>query len=87
MVYKLAKQRDQATKDVQIKMVKGAAGTLLTNEEEVLERWKDYFEGLMNVENPIERLEEEPSFINSSVHVVARGEVKTALQKMRKVKL
>ena len=60
--------------------------TVLTNEEEVLKRWKYYFEGLMNVENPIERREEEPPLINCSVHVVTRDEVKTALQKMQKGK-
>ena len=45
MVYRIAKQRDQATKDVQkIRMVKDAAGTVLINEEGALKRCKDYFE-------------------------------------------
>ena len=87
MVCRIADQRDQATKDVhQIRMVKDSAGSVLTSEEEVLKRWKDYFEALMNVENPIERREEEPPLINSSVHIVTRDEFKTALQKMEKVK-
>ena len=87
MVCRIANQREQATKDVhQIRIVKDAAGSVQTNEEEVLKRWKDYFKALMNVENPIERHEEEPPLINFSVHVVTRDEFKTALQKLEKVK-
>ena len=87
MVYRIAKQRDRATKDVQkIRMVKDAAGTVLINEEGVLKRWKDYFEELMNVENAMESREEEPPLINSSVHDITRDEVKTALKKMKKGK-
>ena len=87
MVYRIAKQRDRATKDVQkIRMVKDAAGTVLINEEGVLKRWRDYFEELMNVENPMESREEEPPLINSPVHDMSRDEVQTALKKMKKAK-
>ena len=52
----------------------------------MLNRWKDYSEGLINVEKPIERREVEPPLINSSKHVVTRYEVNTALQSMKKGK-
>ncbi|XP_063597924.1 uncharacterized protein LOC134774443 [Penaeus indicus] len=58
MVYRVAKQRDRAAKDVQqIRLLKNAEDKVL-NIEAVLQRWKDYFEGLMNVENPREVKEE-----------------------------
>ncbi|XP_037779485.1 uncharacterized protein LOC119576030 [Penaeus monodon] len=55
MVYRVAKQRDKEAKDVQqIRLMEDAEDKVLTIEEEVLQRWKDYLGGLMNVENPRE---------------------------------
>ncbi|XP_047486793.1 uncharacterized protein LOC125037635 [Penaeus chinensis] len=59
MVYRVTKQRDRAAKDIQkIRLIKDAEDKVLTTEKEVLQRWKDYFEELMNVENPREMREE-----------------------------
>lgn len=44
----MAWQRDCAGKDLQqVMVVKDRDGTVLASEENVLIRWKEYFEGLM----------------------------------------
>ena len=44
-VYRVAKQQDRTTKDVQqVRMVKNEGEGVLTRAEEVLKRWKDYWE-------------------------------------------
>jgi hypothetical protein len=47
-LYRLARQRDRAGKDVlqlqlQVRVMKGKDGNVLTSEERVLGRWKEYF--------------------------------------------
>ena len=55
-LYRLARQRDRAEKDVlQVQVIKDADGNVLTSEESVLRRWMEYFEELMNEENERER--------------------------------
>ena len=45
-LYPLARQRDQAGKDVQqVQVIRDRDGSVLTSEESVLRRWKEYFEG------------------------------------------
>ena len=67
-------------------MVKDEGGRVLTREEEVLKRWKDYFEGLTNVENFKERRESGAQTIDSEVQAVNKKEVKKAFKKMKKKK-
>ena len=60
-------------------MIKDENGKVL-HEEEVKERWKMYFEQLMNVEN--ERIEREVETARESeIEVVSVEEVRRALQK------
>ena len=48
-IYKLAKLRERKTKDFKyIKCVKGEDERVLIKEEEIKERWKSYFENLLN---------------------------------------
>ncbi|XP_051784793.1 uncharacterized protein LOC127528352 [Erpetoichthys calabaricus] len=55
-LYQLARQKDRAVKDVQqVRVIKDKDGNILTNEESVLSRWKEYFERLMNEENEGEK--------------------------------
>lgn len=47
-----ARQRDGAEKDVlQVRVIKDRNGSVLTSEESVLMRWKEYSEKLMNEEH------------------------------------
>ena len=48
-IYRLAKSRDQATKDnYQCYFVKAEDGTLLMNTEKNISRWAEYFRDLLN---------------------------------------
>ncbi|KAK3551000.1 hypothetical protein QTP70_011437 [Hemibagrus guttatus] len=49
VLYRLARQRDRDGKDVQqVRVIKNRDGRVLTSEESVQRRWKEYFEELMN---------------------------------------
>ena len=51
-LYRLARQRDRAGKDVQhVMVIKDENGNVVVNSKAVLKRWKEYFEKLMNEEN------------------------------------
>ena len=51
-LYRLARQRDRAGKDIQhVRVIKDENGNVMVNSEAVLKRWKEYFEKLMNKEN------------------------------------
>ncbi|KAK3528677.1 hypothetical protein QTP70_007721 [Hemibagrus guttatus] len=55
-LYRLARQRDRDGKDVQqVRVIKDREGRVLTSEESVQRRWKEYFEELMNEENEREK--------------------------------
>ncbi|KAK3517174.1 hypothetical protein QTP70_000567 [Hemibagrus guttatus] len=55
-LYRLARQRDRDEKDVQqVRVIKDRDGRVLTSEESVQRRWKEYFEELMNEENEREK--------------------------------
>ncbi|KAK3558233.1 hypothetical protein QTP86_013968 [Hemibagrus guttatus] len=50
-LYRIARQRDRDGKDVQqVRVIKDRDGRVLTSEESVQRRWKEYFEELMNEE-------------------------------------
>ena len=85
-LYRLARQRDRAGKDVQhVKIIKDENGNVMVNSEAVLIRWK-YFEKLMNKENDRESRKEEAEVVNEEVNCISREEVKNALRRMKKDK-
>ena len=86
-LYRLARQRNRAGKDVQhVRVIKDKNGNVMVNSEAVLKRWKEYFEKLMNEENNRDPRTEEAEVINEEVNCVSREEVKNALRRMKKVK-
>ncbi|XP_063600261.1 uncharacterized protein LOC134776436 [Penaeus indicus] len=51
--YRIAKQRNRQSQDVQqVKVVKSENGEVLVEGQAVQQRWKEYFEDLLNQENP-----------------------------------
>ena len=51
-LYRLARQRNRAGKDVQhMRVIKDENGNVMVHSEAVLKRWKEYFEKLINEEN------------------------------------
>ena len=70
-LYRLARQRDRAGKDVQhMRIIKDENGNVMVNSEAVLKRWKEYFEKLMSKENNREPRTEEPEVVNEEVNCV-----------------
>ena len=83
-LYRLARQRDRAGKDVQhVRVIKDKNGNVMVNSEAVLKRWKEYFEKLMNEENNRDPRTEEAEVVNEEVICVSR-EVKKCTKKDEK---
>ncbi|KAI5746693.1 hypothetical protein M8J77_006372 [Diaphorina citri] len=82
-LYRLAKERDKASKDfTHIMQVKNKEGVVLKGEEDIKSRWKEYFNNLLNEENP--RLPTEESLPNQGViRDVDKSEVWEALKAMK----
>ena len=83
-LYRLARQRHQAGKDVQqVRMMKDKDGNVMTDEESVLRMWKEYNMGLMNEENERERREIDGERVNLEVESVSKEEVMENMQRMK----
>ena len=86
-LYRLARNRDRAGKDVQhVRVITDENGNVMVNLEAVLKRWQEYFEKLMNEENNREPRTEEAEVVNEEVNCVSREEVKNAPRRMKKGK-
>ncbi|KAK3558621.1 hypothetical protein QTP86_022047 [Hemibagrus guttatus] len=83
-LYRLARQRDRDGKDVQqVRGVKDRDGSVLTSEESVQRRWKEYFEELMNEENEREKRVEGVNSVEQKVDKIRKDEVRKALKRMK----
>ncbi|KAK3522543.1 hypothetical protein QTP86_023298 [Hemibagrus guttatus] len=83
-LYRLARQRDRDGKDVQqVRVIKDRDGRVLTSEESVQRRWKEYFEELMNEENEREKRVEGVNSVEQKVDQIRKDEVRKALKRMK----
>ncbi|KAK3541624.1 hypothetical protein QTP86_033058, partial [Hemibagrus guttatus] len=83
-LYRLARQRDQDGKDVeQVRVIKDRDQRVLTSEESVQRRWKEYFEELMNEENEREKRVEGVNSVEQKVDKIRKDEVRKALKRMK----
>ncbi|KAK3528212.1 hypothetical protein QTP86_026675 [Hemibagrus guttatus] len=83
-LYRLASQRDRDGKDVQqVRVIKDRDGRVLTSEESVQRRWKEYFEELMNEENEREKRVEGVNSVEQKVDKIRKDEVRKALKRMK----
>ncbi|KAK3507290.1 hypothetical protein QTP70_013546 [Hemibagrus guttatus] len=83
-LYRLARQRDRDGKDVQqVRVIKDRDGRVLTSEESVQRRWKEYFEELMNEENEREKRVEGVNSVEQKVDKIRKDEVQKALKRMK----
>ncbi|KAK3515670.1 hypothetical protein QTP70_026462 [Hemibagrus guttatus] len=72
-LYRLARQRDRDGKDVQqVRVIKDRDGRVLTSEESVQRRWKEYFEELMNEENEREKRGEGVNSVEQKVDKIRK---------------
>ncbi|KAK3560803.1 hypothetical protein QTP86_019503, partial [Hemibagrus guttatus] len=83
-LYRLARQRDRDGKDVQqVRVIKDRDGRVLTSEESVQRRWKEYFEELMNEENEREKRVEGVNSVEQKVDKIRKDEVRKSLKRMK----
>ncbi|KAK3543882.1 hypothetical protein QTP70_030154 [Hemibagrus guttatus] len=83
-LYRLARQRDRDGKDVQqVRVIKDRDGRVLTSEESVQRRWKEYFEELMNEKNEREKRVEKVNSVEQKVDKIRKDEVRKALKRMK----
>ncbi|KAK3543455.1 hypothetical protein QTP70_020933, partial [Hemibagrus guttatus] len=83
-LYRLARQRDRDGKDVQqVRVIKDRDGKVLTSEESVQRRWKEYFEELMNEEDEREKRVEGVNSVEQKVDKIRKDEVRKALKRMK----
>ncbi|KAK3514261.1 hypothetical protein QTP70_012099 [Hemibagrus guttatus] len=83
-LYRLSRQRDRDGKDVQqVRVIKDRDGRVLTSEESVQRRWKEYFEELMNEENEREKRVKGVNSVEQKVDKIRKDEVRKALKRMK----
>ena len=82
-IFKLAQMRNKSTKDItHIKQIKDKDGNVLRKERDIIIRWKEYFEALLNEEN--ERFLRGDGHVNyGPVTEITKDEVRTSLRKMK----
>ena len=86
-VFKIAKQKNRQSKDVQqVRVIKSKTGEILMEEEKVKQRWKEYFDNLLNHENPRERRETRTEERERDVEDISGEEVRTKLRRTKKGK-
>ena len=84
MIYKMAKQRARSRRDIgEVNLIKDQIGDILTDEEKIKERWREYFSNLLNVETTREQLGEVLA-VEGPVHEISREEVKKFIESMKK---
>ena len=85
-IYRIAKARNKATKDfTHIKQIKDKNGKVLTRDEEIKNRWREYYNKLLNEENP-RSVRGNGTANDRAVQNISRREVRRALSKMKKGK-
>ncbi|XP_047487258.1 uncharacterized protein LOC125038065 [Penaeus chinensis] len=83
IIYKVAKQRAQSRQDVgEISVIKDKDGVLLTDENKIKERWREYFSNLLNVENEWDPLQECPP-VEGPLPDINEKEVEDEIKKMK----
>ena len=71
-LFRLARQRDKAGKDVQhVRILKNENGNMMVSSEAVLKRWKEYFEKLINEENYRVSWTQKAEVVNKKVNCVS----------------
>ena len=80
---RIAKQKNKEAQDIyQAKRVMESGGQILTGEAQIRERWKEYYQQLMNVENPRVKREMEEAE-EREVDRVKEDEVAAAMKRMK----
>nr|XP_049697159.1 uncharacterized protein LOC126054693 [Helicoverpa armigera] len=83
-LYRITKERERRSRDItHIKCMKDESGKVLCKDEEIKERWKVYFEKLMNEENVWNGILQEAQVNKGLVREISMDEVERALGSMK----
>jgi hypothetical protein len=86
-VYKMATLRERKTKNfTQVKCIKDETNRFLVKDDEINNRWREYFDNLFNGENESTMIELDDSFDDTNRRFVRRiqeSEVKKTLKRMK----
>ena len=69
-----------------MRVIKSNNGEVMVEEEKVKQRWKEYFDNLLNQENPREQRETRAEEIERDVEDISAEDVRDALRRMKKGK-
>ena len=86
MIYKMARDRDEISKDVKGEtVIKDGNGKLVTEQEAVLKVWESYFKELLNQEGNNNDLEL-PSYVQEKMELtnITYTEMKTGMKRTKK---
>ncbi|KAK3523752.1 hypothetical protein QTP70_009235 [Hemibagrus guttatus] len=75
--------RQKLRVEQQVRVIKDRDGRVITGEESVQRRWKEYFEELMNEENEREKRVEGVNSVKQKVDKIRKDEVRKALKRMK----
>ena len=85
-LYKLAKTRKRRSLDIdRMKFVKNGNGDILSQDEDIKQRWQEYFDELLNTRNRRDELGEADA-VEGPIAEVTEEEVKKQMEKMKTVK-
>ncbi|KAJ8709706.1 hypothetical protein PYW08_009710 [Mythimna loreyi] len=83
-LYRLSRMRERKARDVcQVRCVRDESGMVLSDNEKIKERWKEYFERLMNEENNWSGVLENKPVNVGLVRMVSVEEVRVAVNGMK----
>jgi hypothetical protein len=86
-IYRMTKSRERKTRDIiQVKYIKDAIERLLTKDEDIKNRWQEYFDKLFNEDSESSSIELDISSDDRNRQFVRRiqeSEVKDALKRMK----
>jgi hypothetical protein len=86
-IYRMAKSRERKTRDIiQVKCIKDATERLLSKDEDIKNRWREYFDKLFNEDSESSSIALDISSYDLTrqfVHRIQESEVKDALKRMK----
>jgi hypothetical protein len=86
-IYRMTKSRERKTRDIiQVKCIKDETERLLTKDEDIKNRWREYFDKLFNEDSGSSSIELDISSDDLNrqfVHTIQESEVKDALKRMK----
>ena len=83
-VFRMAKEREKNWKDMyQSNVINAEDERMLVDDLKILERWRKYYQKLMNEENPREGRNEQQAEVEDDITEITSAEIEMALRNMK----